>query len=287
MLSIIYYNIYLNLFSLLYEIYHLLSCIIILLVFCLSFVAFIHFLFPSSFLFHLSSFIYFFVIFFLLYFKWAHHVLHLHVIIFLVLSPLTHNPTSLWLILREERQDHSNCRENSCPFYLCCCVIGGGGGWGSWSSQFTVFLPTFPSVLFHGPSNPETNHLPRVLSKLISQGDPGNELPQASRGSAIHIFLVYVWMHVSPAEEGHGIGFAITTIVVRHGWHHLYFNVVVDNLYNRLSCQPFFQSYQWQYLTRQFLHLSKKGDKAVRNLVKVLTEKRGAIPPFSSRILQF
>ena len=42
-------------------------------------------------------------------------------------------------------------------------------------SQFTVFLPTFPSLLFHGPSNPETNHLPRVLSKLISQGDPGNE----------------------------------------------------------------------------------------------------------------
>ena len=147
-------------------------------------------------------------------------------------------------------------------------------------SQFTVFLPTFPSLLFHGPSNPETNPFPRVLSKLISQGDPGNEFAPASRGSAMLVFLVYVWMHVSPAEEGRWIGFTITTTVVLHRWHHLYFIVVVDNLYNRLSCQPFFQSYQWQCLTRQFLHLSRKGDKAVRNLVKVLTEKKGSYPPF-------
>ena len=75
-------------------------------------------------------------------------MLHLHVIIFFSLSLLT--PTSLWLILREERQDHPNYWENSSPFCLCCCVIGGeGGGGGSWASQFSVFLPTLPSLFFH------------------------------------------------------------------------------------------------------------------------------------------
>ena len=147
-------------------------------------------------------------------------------------------------------------------------------------SQFTVFLPTFPSVLFHGPSNPKPTTFPGSSPNSSPKETLGTSLPQASRGSAIQVFLVYVWMHVSPAEEGRWIGFTITTTVVLHRWHHLYFFVVVDNLYNRLSCQPFFQSYQWQCLTRQFLHLSRKGDKTVRNLVKVLTEKKGSYPPF-------
>ena len=146
-------------------------------------------------------------------------------------------------------------------------------------SQFTVFLPTFPSLLFHGPSNPETNPLPRVLSKLISQGDPGNEFAPSLSSSAIQVFLVYVWMHVSPAKEGRWIGFTITTTVVLHRWHHLYFIVVVDNLYNRLSCQPFFQSYQWQCLTRQFLHLSRKGDKAGRKFSEGSARKKGELFP--------
>lgn len=108
----------------------------------------------------------------------------------------------------------------------------------------------------------------------------GTSLPQASRGSAIQVFLVYVWMHVSPAKEGRWIGFTITTTVVLHRWHHLYFIVVVDNLYNRLSCQPFFQSYQWQCLTRQFLHLSRKGDKAGRKFSEGSARKKGLFPLF-------
>lgn len=147
-------------------------------------------------------------------------------------------------------------------------------------SQFTVFLPTFPSLLFHGPSNPETNPLPRVLSKLISQGDPGNEFaPSFSRFCDTYISSLRLNARFTCWRRSWNR--------LRHHhhrcpspWHHLYFIVVVDNLYNRLSCQPFFQSYQWQCLTRQFLHLSKKGDKAVRNLVKVLTEKKGSYPPF-------
>ena len=46
----------------------------------------------------------------------VHHVLHLIVIIFSFI------PISLIKILREERQDHPNYRQNSSPFRLCCCI---------------------------------------------------------------------------------------------------------------------------------------------------------------------
>ena len=107
----------------------------------------------------------------------------------------------------------------------------------------------------------------------------GKSLPQASRGSAIHVFLVYVWMHVSPAEEGRWIGFTITTTVVLHRWHHLYFIIVVANRYNRLPCQTLFQSYSWQCLTRQFLHLSRKWDKAGRKFSEGSARKKGELSP--------
>ena len=185
LLSIIYYIIYLILFSLLYEIYHLLSCNIILLVFHLSFVAFIYSLFLSSFLFHFSSFIYFFAIFFLLYFKWVHHVLHLHVISFLVLSLLTHNPTSLWLILREERQDHTNCREYSSPFCLCCCVIWGGGGGGAGGLglvNLLFFYPPSDPYYFMGHPTPKPTTFPGSSPNSSPKETLGTSLPEASRG---------------------------------------------------------------------------------------------------------
>ena len=143
-------------------------------------------------------------------------MLHLHVIIFLVLSPLTHNPTSLWLILLEERQDHSNCRENSSPFCLCCCVIGGGGGWGLGLVNLLFFYPPSHPYYFMGHPTPKPTTFPGSSPDSSPKETLGTSLPQASRGSAIHMFLVYVGMHVSPAEEGHGIGFAITTTVVLH-----------------------------------------------------------------------
>ena len=85
---------------------------------------------------------------------------------FLVLSPLTHNPTSLWLILREERQDHSNCRENSSPFCLCCCVIG--GGWGLGLVNLLFFYP--PSHPYYFMGHPTRNQPP-------SQGPLQTHLP--------------------------------------------------------------------------------------------------------------
>ena len=90
-------------------------------------------------------------------------------------------------------------------------------------------------------------------------------------------------MHVSPAEEGHWIGFTIgftiTTTVVLHRWHHLYFIVVVANRYNRLPCQTLFQSYSWQCLTRQFLHLSRKWDKAGRKFSEGSAREKGELSP--------
>ena len=150
---------------------------------------------------------------------------------------------------------------------------------GSWSSQFTVFLPTFPSVLFHGPSNPETNHLPRVLSKLISQGDPGNEFaPSLPRFCDTYISSLRLNARFTCWRRSWNR--------LRHHHHRcpspvtsFYFIVVVDNLYNRLSCQPFFQSYQWQCLTRQFLHLSRKGDKAGRKFSEGSARKKGELFP--------
>ena len=44
-------------------------------------------------------------------------VLHLNAIIFSFI------PIGLLKILREERQDHPNYRQNSSPFSLCCCII--------------------------------------------------------------------------------------------------------------------------------------------------------------------
>ena len=71
----------------------------------------------SKFIFVPFFFIYFlFFVIFLLCFKWVHHVLHLLVIIFSFIL------ISLIKILREERQDHLNYRQNSSPFSLCCCI---------------------------------------------------------------------------------------------------------------------------------------------------------------------
>ena len=84
----------------------LLSIIILLIYLYIYFLPFYLLPILSSFLFHFSSFFFFFCHFsFLLCFKWVHHVLHLHVIIFSFI------PTGLLKILREERQDHPNYRQ--------------------------------------------------------------------------------------------------------------------------------------------------------------------------------
>lgn len=96
--------------------------------------------------------------------------------------------------------------------------------WSS-ASKFALFLPTLSfQSLYRQSSNPKTNHVPRALSYSSTKRTLRTTLPEASRRSAIHIFLVKVSI-VSPAEEGHWIGVIINTTVVRCRWHHHYFNL--------------------------------------------------------------
>ena len=99
----------------------------------------------------------------------------------------------------------------------------------SWASKFALFLPThfYPPIpiVLQAINQPLNNHVPKALSYSSTKRTLGMTLPEASRGSAIHIFLVKVSIHVSPAEEGHWIGFIINTTVVCCRWHHHYFNL--------------------------------------------------------------
>lgn len=64
--------------------------------------------------------------------------------------------------------------------------------WSS-ASKFALFLPTLPSLSFYRQSsNPKTNHVPRALSYSSTKRTLRTTLPEASRRSAIHIFLVKV-----------------------------------------------------------------------------------------------
>ena len=74
-----------------------------------------------------------------------------------------------------------------------------------WSSagKFALFLSTLPfQSLYRQSSNPKTNHVPRALSYSSTKRTLRTTLPEASGRSAIHIFLVK-FQFVSPAEEGH------------------------------------------------------------------------------------
>ena len=183
-----------------------------LLVFFLSLVAFV---ISSSFLFHFSSFIYFFGIFL---FFCASQESIMYFICKLLFSVL-----SLLAFCKSYERNAKTIRtigKTKIPF-----DIAVGLFW-SWASQFALFLPTLPSLSFYRQStNPLPNHVPRALSYSSTKRTLGMTLPEASRGSAIQIFLVKVSIHVSPAEEGHWIGVIINTTVVRCRWHHHYFNL--------------------------------------------------------------
>ena len=102
------------------------------------------YLFPilSSSLFHFSSFFFLFCHFsLLLCFKWVHHVLHLHVIIFSFI------PTGLLKILRQERQDHPNySAKTKVPIPFCFCIIIGLELHGQF---YTLFLSSTLRYLTH------------------------------------------------------------------------------------------------------------------------------------------
>ena len=221
LLSKIYYIIYLTLFSisLLCDIYYILF----------NFTRFLFIfrcfhLFPifSSFLFHFSPFIYFFSHFsFLLCFNWVYQVCYYFQ--FYLYSHFV-NP-----LRRAPRPSELSEKPKSPNFSV---VL-----FWSWASQFALVLPTLPSLSFYTESsNPETNQVPRGLSYSSTKRTLGTTLPEASRGSAIHIFLVKVSIYVSPAEEGHWIGFIINTTVVRCRWHHHYFVVVIVTKQHNNSC---------------------------------------------------
>ena len=119
-------------------------------------------------------------------------VLHLNVIIFSFI------PTGLLKILREERQDHPNYRQNSSPFSLCCCII-------------IKFLrrTILESISLCPPI--------RIIYRAI--------LPQASRGSAIHTFLVSFQYTFHLLKKVRYIIIIIITVIVCHLQH--FFNDIV------------------------------------------------------------
>ena len=151
---------------------------------------------------------------FLLCFKWVHYVLHLHVIVFSFI------PSGLLKILREERQDHPNNRQNSRPFSLCCCIILG------------IELDNF-ILCFSPPPETLSNHL------------TGHPSPSLMRACDSHISS-QVSMHVSPTEEGqihhhyhHRRRLQSTALLSRHRHHHPHQQ---DNHHNQCNkCQSFVQ----------------------------------------------
>ena len=161
-------------------------------------------------------------------------------------------------------------------------------------SQFTVFLPTFPSLLFHGPSNPETNHLPRVLSKLISQGDPGNEFaPSLPRFCDTYIsslrlniectfhLLKKVIESASPSASPSPPPLSFTGDII--------FTLLSSSLIDTTGCHVKHCSSPTRDSASpdsSFISLENE-TRLDENLVKVLPEKKGNYPPFSSPLLQF
>ena len=149
----------------------------------------------SSFLFHSSSFFYFFAVFIPFVLQMSSHVLHLHVTIFSFI------PTGLLKILREERQDHPNHRQNSRPFSLCCCISIG------------IELDNF--ILYFSPP-------PETLSDHLT----GHPSPSLMRVCDSHISS-QVSMHISPTEAGqihhhhhYRRRLQSTALLSRHRHHH-------------------------------------------------------------------
>ena len=105
-------------------------------------------------------------------------------------------------ILREERQDHPNNRQNSRPFSLCCCIILG------------IELDNF-ILYFSPPSDTLSNHL------------TGHPSPSLMRVCDTHISS-QVSIHISPTEEGqihhhhhhHRRRLPPTALLSRHRHHH-------------------------------------------------------------------
>ena len=61
--------------------------------------------------------------------------------------------------------------------------------WSS-ASKFALFLPTLPfQSLYRQSSNPKTNRVPRALSYPSTKRTLRTTLPEASRRSAIHIYF--------------------------------------------------------------------------------------------------
>ena len=66
------------------------------------------------------------------------------------------------------------------------------GLWWSWATQFALFLPTLPSKFLQAIIQPQNQPRSRALSYSSTKRTLRTTLPEASRRSAIHIFLVKV-----------------------------------------------------------------------------------------------
>ena len=150
---------------------------LILLVFFLSFVAFIYFLFQAHFcsIFpHLFSFLAFF-------FFCASYNSIMYFIFMLLFSVL-----SLLAFCKSFEKDAKTIEtigKTQIPFDFAVVLFWSSAG------KFALVLPTLPSQSLYSQSS---NHVPRALSYSSTKRTLRTKLPKASGRSAIHIFLVKV-----------------------------------------------------------------------------------------------
>jgi len=96
-------------------------------------------------------------------------------------------------------------------------------------------------------------------------------------------------MHVSPAAEGHWIGFIVAATVALYRWHHHYLIVVVDNQYNWLYVKHFSSSTRDSGPPDSSFISLEKGDKTASKLSErgLWQTKSEAISLFLLDFLQF
>ena len=159
----------------------------------------------------------------------------MHVIVFSFI------PSGLLKILREERQGHPNNRQNSSPFSLCCCIIIG------------IELDNF-ILYFSSPPETLSNHLTGHLA-----------LPRASRGSAIHTFLVKFQCTFHLLKQVRYIIITITVVVCNR--QHFLVAIAIIILINKII------NYHNQWISAS--HLSSP-----RPIPLLMTLPRQLVPTF-------
>ena len=166
-------------------------------------------------------------------------------------------------MLREDRQDYPNHRQNSSPFSLCCCIII--------DSELDNFL-----LYFSPPADTLSDHL------------TGHPSPSLVRICDTHISS-QVSIHVSPAEEGQIHHHQQHTVVVCH-WRHFLIAIVIITSINKIinhhnqciRCQSFVQpsTHDIASPVSSYIFL-EKGKKTTRKFRKSFNRIKVVSPLFS------